>query len=184
MDVGHQGIGGVHHALGLARGAAGVDELGDGIGRGPVALQDLRGIGIALPGGLREQRFKTVRAGTTDGDHVLELWQLRLNAFEHGLVIHTAKVLEHHDQLGLPVTEHEQQLALPKDGHQGIEHRADAHACQVQQRELPDIGQLAGHHIGRPHTQPPQTDGHAVGHAGQLRVVEALRSALCRALRH
>ena len=41
-DVGHQRVGRVHHALGLAGGAGGVDELGDVVGAGPVARQDRR----------------------------------------------------------------------------------------------------------------------------------------------
>ncbi|MNT03807.1 hypothetical protein D3C72_1383580 [compost metagenome] len=182
VDVGHQGIGRVHDALGLTRGAAGIDELCDGIGLYPVLFQNMRRIGTLFPRGLGKQGLKAVRTRSTNGRDVLQVRQLRLNAFEHGLVIHIAKVLEHDDHLSFTVAEHEQQLALAEDRHQGIEHSTNARACQVQHRELPDIGQLAGHHIGGPHTQTPQPHRYTVGHASQLCIAKWLRSLFTSAL--
>ncbi|MOA41320.1 hypothetical protein D3C78_1632690 [compost metagenome] len=58
--------------------------------------------------------------------------------------------------------------------HQRIHHRAYARAGQVGQRELPPVGQLAGHDVVAAHAQPGQPDGNAVGHARQLAVAETL----------
>ena len=173
----------MHHALGLTRGAAGVDKLRDRIWRHAVLRQNLRSIRLLLPGRLLQQGFKTVRARTANAQHMLQMRQLRLYAFEHGLVIDIAKVFEHDHHFGFAMAQHEVQLTFAEDRHQRVQHRANASAGQIQHAELPHIGQLASHHIRRPHAQAPQANSYAVCHAPQFGIVEApgrrITAALC-----
>ena len=174
----------MHNPFGVARGAAGVDQLGDCIGCDTVLAQDGRGVALLLPRGLLQQRLKTVGTRTTNRHHLLQMRQLRLDAFEHGLIVHAAKLFEHDHDFGFAMAQHEEQFALAEDWHQRVQHSANTRASQVQHREMPHIGQLARHHIGRPHAQPPQAYRHAVSHAAQLGIAKAARRRIARALAH
>eukprot|EP01136_Pigoraptor_vietnamica_P000419 Opistho-1_new@25714 len=183
-DVGHGGVGRVHHALGLAGGARGVDELGHVVGAGPVLLQDLRGIGLLLPCGAGQQRLEAVGAAAADHHHLCQVGQAGLQARGHLFEVEAPEARRHDQHLGRTVPQHERQLALAEDVHQRVHHRAEARAGQVGQRELPPVGQLTGHHVVAPHAQPRQADGDAVGHAAQLAVGEAHGGGLALAVLH
>ena len=77
-DVGHRGVGRVHHALGLAGGARGVDQLRHIVRAGPVAREDLLRVGLVLPGRAAEQALEAVGARAADHHDLLQVGQARL----------------------------------------------------------------------------------------------------------
>ena len=173
-DVGHGGVGRMHHALGLAGRARGVDQLGDVVRTGAAGAQDLGRIGRLFPLGAAEQGLEAVGAFAIDDHELLQLGDAVLEAARHLLEVKAAEPLGRDQQLGLAMLEHEAELALAEDMHQRIDDRTDARAGQVGQRELPPVGQLAGHDVVLAHAQAVQADGHPVRHLRQLAVAEAL----------
>jgi len=163
----------VHHALGFAGGARGIDELGDVVGAGAVGAQNAGGIGILFPGRSAEQSFVAVGALPVHHHDVFQLRQVRLDALDHLLEVKATEGLGRDDDLGLSVLEHEVEFALAEDVHQRVDHGANARAGQVGHGELPPVGQLAGDHVVLFHPQTRQAHGHAVGHLRQLAVAEA-----------
>jgi len=98
------------------------------------------------------------------------LWPQRA---QHGLVVEASIALRHDHHFAAAMVEHERQFALAKDRHEWIEHRTDARAREIKQRELPAIRQLHRDHVALYHTEPREAHGNPVRHARHLRVREA-----------
>ena len=146
-DVGHHGVGRVHHALGLAGRARGVDELRDVVGARPVARSGSSAHRVPVPTPGRSAAPRSCSARCRRPRPRAASAAGRLQAFDHRSWSKPRKTFGTISDLGLAVLEHERQLALAEDVHQRVEHGADARAGQVGQRELPPVRQLQRDHV-------------------------------------
>ena len=106
-DIGHHRVGRVHHALGLARGARGVDELGHIVWAGAVRRENGLGIGLLFPFGVTEQGVKAVGAAAADHHHMFQVRQTGLQRGDHLLKVKTPEALGRNHHLGLAMLQHE-----------------------------------------------------------------------------
>ncbi|MCY1408179.1 hypothetical protein D9M71_234980 [compost metagenome] len=168
--VGEQGVGGVQHAFRLAGGAGGVEQLHHVVGMRAACGEQRRGVGFLFPGAAHQQLLEGVLAA--DHQYVAQVRQVAAQAVEHGAVVEAAVAVRDHHHPALGVGQHEAQLAFAEDRHQRVEHRADAHAGQVQRHHLPPVGQLARHHVARFHPQRGQAAGHPRDATVEFRVAQ------------
>ena len=140
-------VAGVHHPLRLPGGPRGVADLDQLVRIDPPLVEERLRVDLVLPALGHQRRLEGVLALSPEHEHVLEVGELRAQALDHRLVLEPAEDARDEQGAGLGEREHELELARPEDRHQGVRHRADANAREVQGRELPPVGELKRHHV-------------------------------------
>jgi hypothetical protein len=168
--AGQQRVGGLHHALGLTRGARGVEQLDHVVRVRPAAGELGGGVEIVLPAPLDQRALEAVVALPAHHQHAFERRQRAAQVGQHGGVVVATEAARHHHEARLGEVEHEAEFALAKDRHQRVADGADAKARQVQRDELPPVRQLERHHVARLHAKADQPQRDAVDAQLELQV--------------
>ena len=146
QHIGEQGVGGVHHALGHAGGAGGVEQLHDLVSR----QRRIEGRRVA---GRQQDILEAFGTVVADHHQLLEVRQPRSQRPDQRRMIKPPEQLGHDDHARLRVGEHERQLALAENRHHRIADRAAAQAAEVDGHEFPPVGQLERHHVATLHAE-------------------------------
>jgi len=154
----------VHHALGLAGRAGGVEKLDDLVRFRPAGGEHRPGIRVLLQPGVQQRRLEIV----ADDEQVLQLRQGRAELPRHRRMVVPPEDARRHQRLCVREIEHEGELALAEDRHQRIGTDAKAQAGDVQAVELPPVGKLEGQHVSAPEPVRMKAERHPVGQPLQL----------------